>query len=153
VWRRGIDLAPVDLADPDAVRWLECCVWPDQPQRLARLRAAVQLARADPPVVLGGDLLELVGPVVAQAPAGATVVVFHAAALVYLPAAGRRRFAELMGELPAVWVWAEGPGVVWSRRSSLADPPEQAVFLLGQGPRQPVAVADPHGAWLRWLGS
>lgn len=154
VWRRGIDLAPVDLTDPDAVRWLECCVWPDQPHRLARLRAAVQLARADPPVVLRGDLLELVGPVVAQAPAAATVVVLHAAALVYLPEAGRQRFAELMAELPAVWVSAEGPGVVASLRSSLAEsPPEQAVFLVGQGPRQPVAVADPHGAWLHWLGS
>ena len=77
VWRRGIDLAPVDLGDPDAVRWLESCVWPDQPQRLARLRAAVEVARADPPLVLQGDLLDQVGPVVAQAPAGATVVVFQ----------------------------------------------------------------------------
>jgi hypothetical protein len=41
VWRRGVDLAPVDLDDPDQVRWLESCVWPDQPRRLARLRAAV----------------------------------------------------------------------------------------------------------------
>jgi hypothetical protein len=84
VWRRGIDLAPIDLDDPDAVRWLECCIWPDQPQRLARLQAAVGIARADPPVVRG-DLLELVGSVVAQAPDDATVVVFHAATLVYLP--------------------------------------------------------------------
>jgi hypothetical protein len=68
VWRRGIDLAPVDLHDPDAVRWLECCIWPDQPERLARLQAAVQIAQTDPPEVVGGDLLELVGPVVAAAP-------------------------------------------------------------------------------------
>jgi hypothetical protein len=98
VWRRGIDLAPIDLNDPDAVRWLECCVWPDQPQRLARLQATVELARADPPVVVRGDLLELVGPVVAQAPADATVVVFHAATLVYLPEPGRQRFAQLMAD-------------------------------------------------------
>jgi hypothetical protein len=154
VWRRGIDLAPVDLADPDAVRWLECCVWPDQPDRLARLRAAVELARADPPVVVRGDLLELVSPVVAQAPAGATVVVFHTAVLVYLPEAGRRRFAELMAELPAVWIWAEGPGVVASLESSLGPlrPPDEAVFLLGQGPDRLIGLADPHGAWLHWLG-
>jgi hypothetical protein len=153
VWRRGIDLAPIDLDDPDAVRWLECCIWPDQPQRLARLQAAVGIARADPPVVVGGDLLELVGPVVAQAPAGATVVVFHAATLVYLPEPGRQRFAELMADLPAVWIWAEGPGVV----SGLDAQPDrfrtsdQAVFMLGQGPDRLVGLADPHGAWLQWL--
>ena len=153
VWRRGIDLAPVDLADPDAVRWLECCVWPDQPERLARLQAAVQLARADPPVVVPGDLLELVGPLVAQAPNDATVVVFHAATLVYLPEAGRRRFAELMAELPAVWIWAEGPGVVRQPPERLHHIPEpdQAAFLLGEGPRRLVGLADPHGAWLQWL--
>jgi hypothetical protein len=101
VWRRGIHLAPIDLDDPDAVRWLECCVWPDQLQRLARLGAGVEIARADPPPLIRGDLLEQVGSVVAQAPAGATVVAFHAAGLVYLPQAGRQRFAELMAELPA----------------------------------------------------
>jgi hypothetical protein len=152
VWRHGIDLDPVDLDDPDAVRWLESCVWPDQPGRLARLRAAVAIARADPPPVRRGDLLELVGEVVAEAPAGATVVVFHAAVLVYLPEAGRRRFAELMAGLPAEWISAEGPGVV----ASLDPPPgllpdsDEAVFLLAQGGR-PVGLADPHGAWLRWL--
>jgi hypothetical protein len=68
VWRRGVDLDPVDLHDPDAVRWLECCIWPDQPERLARLQAAVAIAQTDPPEVVRGDLLELVGPVVADAP-------------------------------------------------------------------------------------
>jgi hypothetical protein len=123
VWRRGIDLAPIDLDDPDAVRWLECCIWPDQPQRLARLQAAVGIARVDP-LVVRGDLLELVGSVVAQAPDDATVVVFHAATLVYLPEPGRQRFAELMANLPAVWIWAEGPGVVL--------PPPERLRRLGQ---------------------
>jgi hypothetical protein len=155
VWRRGIDLAPVDLDDPDGVRWLECCVWPDQPRRLARLQAAIQIARADPPLVVRGDLLELLAPVVAQAPAGATVVVFHAAVLVYLPEPGRQRFAELMAELPATWIWAEGPGVVMQPPECLNPIPEpgRAVFLLGQGSRRLVGLADPHGGWLKWLNA
>jgi hypothetical protein len=153
VWRRGIDLDPVDLHDPDAVRWLECCIWPDQPERLARLQAAVRIARTDPPEVVRGDLLELVGPVAADAPADATVVVFHTAAVVYLPEPGRQRFAELMAELPAVWISAEGPGVVPALAAGLepGQTSEHAVFLLGQGPQQLVGLADPHGAWLQWL--
>jgi hypothetical protein len=154
VWRRGIDLAPVDLGDPEAVRWLESCVWPDQPRRLTRLRAAVAVARADPPPVVEGDLLDLVGPVVAEAPAGATVVVFHAATLAYLEPAGRRRFATLMAGLPAVWLSAEGPGAIpdLDARLDPAAAAGQALFLLGQGPDRLVGLGDPHGAWLRWLG-
>jgi hypothetical protein len=153
VWRRGIDLAPIDLDDPDAVRWLECCVWPDQPERLARLQTAVEIARADPPVVVRGELLEQVGRVVAQAPPDATVVVFHAAVLVYLGPSGRQRFAEPMTELPAVWISAEGPGVIPPLQARLdrSPAPDRAVFLLGQGTQRLVGLGDPHGAWLRWL--
>jgi hypothetical protein len=115
----------------------------------------VAVARADPLRMVQGDLLDQVGAVVAQAPAGATVVVFHAAALVYLSPEGRRRFAALMAELPAVWLSAEGPGVVPGLEAGLdqARMPDRAVFLLGQGPDRLVALADPHGAWLQWLGS
>jgi hypothetical protein len=153
VWRRGIDLAPIDLEDPDAVRWLECCIWPDQPERLARLRAAVRIARADPPVVVRGDVLEQVEAVVAQAPTEATVVVFHAAVLVYLPQSGHRRFAALMAELPVVWISAEGPGVIppLETRLDRSRVPSGAVFLLGQGLDRLVGLADPHGAWLQWI--
>jgi hypothetical protein len=118
VWRRGIDLDPVDLHDPDAVRWLECCVWPDQPERLARLQAAVGVARADPPEVVRGDLLELVGPAVADAPAGATVVVFHAAALVYVSEPGRQRFAA---EGPDQWLGPAQGGRGHGREQVLLD--------------------------------
>jgi hypothetical protein len=96
---------------------------------------------------------ELVGPVVADAPTDATVVVFHTAALVYVPEPGRQRFAELMAKLPAIWVSAEGPGVVPALAAALepGQAPERAVFLLGQGPRRLLGLADPRGAWLQWL--
>lgn len=43
--RLGIDPQPVDIDDPVATRWLEACVWPDQWDRLERLRAAVDITR------------------------------------------------------------------------------------------------------------
>ncbi len=152
VWRRGIDLDPVDVADAEAVCWLECCVWPGQPERLARLRAAVRVARADPPVLIRGDLLETVADVAAEAPAEAALVVFHSAVLAYLSAEGRRRFAELMATLPAVWVSNEAPGVVESLASQAhrRPAPEGAYFVVGQGPGRAVARVDPHGQWIEW---
>ncbi len=45
--RIGLDRSPIDLTDPDAARWLEACVWPDQPDRFHRLQAAIGLAQTD----------------------------------------------------------------------------------------------------------
>jgi hypothetical protein len=152
-WRCGIDLDPIDVNDAEAVHWLECCVWPGQPERLARLQAAIQVARLDPPSLIRGNLLDTVAEVARQAPPEATLVIFHSAVLTYLPVGGRRRFAEIMGTLPAVWVSNEGPGVVESLpalnpggRSS-----ESAYFIIGQGHDRAVALADPHGQWVEWL--
>ena len=47
--RCGVDQRPIDVTDPVEARWLEACVWPDQPDRFHRLVAAIELARARPP--------------------------------------------------------------------------------------------------------
>ena len=46
--RIGLDRSPIDLTDPDASRWLEACVWPDQADRFHRLRSRDR-PRADRP--------------------------------------------------------------------------------------------------------
>jgi len=46
VWRAGIDLNPLDVADPDDVQWLSCLVWPGEGDRAERLAAAI---RTGPP--------------------------------------------------------------------------------------------------------
>ena len=58
VWRAGIDLNPLDVADPDDVHWLSCLVWPGEGDRAERLAAAIELARQDPPPLVRGDLVD-----------------------------------------------------------------------------------------------
>ena len=84
VWRAGIDLNPLDVADPDDVAWLEALVWPEQEFRRARLRQAVAIARQDPPLLVAGDLNEQFLDLAALAPADAALVVFHSAVMGYL---------------------------------------------------------------------
>src|SRR4051812_20899842 len=62
VWRRGIDLNPIDTTDADSIDWLATLVWPgpDHDARVTRLRAAASLVAQDPPVIVRGDLLERV---------------------------------------------------------------------------------------------
>ena len=94
-WRAGLDLSPLDLHDPVQCAWLETLVWPEHTGRLRRLRAAMRIARADPPPVHRGDLLTGLPAIARQAPGDATLVVFHTAVLAYIadPAA-RDRFAD-----------------------------------------------------------
>jgi hypothetical protein len=54
--RLGLDRSPVDVTDPDDVRWLLACVWPDT-GRLARTAAAIELTRQYPPTILAGDMV------------------------------------------------------------------------------------------------
>jgi hypothetical protein len=65
VSRIGVDLAP----RPDE-EWLRACIFTDQPERLARLDAALEIARDHPPPLVRGDALELLGELIAGRPAG-----------------------------------------------------------------------------------
>jgi len=148
VWRAGLDLNPLSVASEDDVRWLTCLVWPGEGDRQERLAAAIAAARRDPPALYRGDLIDDLPTLAARAPAGATLVVYHSAVLAYVAPERRRVFGDLVRELGAVWLSNEGPRV-------LADVPVEAFtgdpFLLVRDGRTPLAVADGHGAWLRWL--
>ena len=150
-WRRGLDLHPVDVADATHCAWLETLVWPEQSDRLCRLRGALAVARRDPPHVAQGDLLTDLQACAQQAPRDATLVVFHSAVLAYVTdAASRDAFARAVRELGAVWVSNEVPGVFPSIRERLALPGPRGAFMLAVD-GVPVAWTDPHGGWIDWI--
>jgi hypothetical protein len=152
VWRAGIDLAPIDVRRPADVRWLECLVWPEQAERLARLRAAVEIARAEPPELVAGDLNERLEEVLGRVPAGATPVVFHSAVLAYLSDAERDRVVARIAELDVHWISNEGPGVLPAVAATVPVPmpADRAQFVLAHN-GQAVALAGPHGQSLDWF--
>jgi hypothetical protein len=147
-WRAGLDLNPLDVTRDDDVRWLSCLVWPGESDRQARLAAAVASARRDPPPVYRGDLRTDLPAVAARAPGDATLVIYHSAVLAYVAPADRERFARDVRSLGAVWLSNEAPGVVPGL--PLTGLPE-GTFVLGRDGRTALALADGHGAWLRWL--
>ncbi|MDY7106864.1 MAG: DUF2332 domain-containing protein [Actinomycetota bacterium] len=157
-WRRGLDLHPLDVHDDGDVAWLDACIWPEHDARRQRLHAAVSLARADPPPVVEGDLLDDLDELIDASPPDATTVVFGSAVLVYLARDDRRRFAAAMAGRDVVWITNEGPGIVEGLEGAgspaLAPPPfatSKASFTLAIDGRA-VAAADPHGSWVRWVG-
>ena len=153
VWRGGIDLNPLDVRNDDDMAWLETLVWPDQPDRAARLHAAIAVARKDPPRIVAGDLLTALPALAAEAPKDATLVVFHTAVLAYVAdAADRAGFARTVRDLGAVWISNEAPFVFPGIAARLSGPVRRGPMLLARD-GEPVAWTDPHGAWIDWIGT
>ena len=152
-WRTGVDLNPLDVRDDDEMRWLRTLVWPEHDDRRSRLAAAVELARADPPPLVRGDLLVELPALVAAAPEGATPVVFHSAVLAYPCDDDRRRFVDLVTSLRCVWVSNEGPAVVPGIRGVPDRQPRWGAPFVLAIDGQAVAWTEGHGRAVDWFGS
>ncbi|MCW6003326.1 DUF2332 domain-containing protein [Micromonospora sp. CPCC 205371] len=115
VTRVGVDLDPVDVTDPDDARWLRACLWPDQPERAARLEAEMALAATAPPQLVRGDAVEVMPDALARVPADVLPVVTTTWALSRFPLESRLRFLHRLDEASAgravAWVSVEGVGV------------------------------------------
>ena len=57
--RRGCDLAPLDVLQPDHCERLVAYVWPDQADRIARVENAISIAQKEPPWLDAADAAEL----------------------------------------------------------------------------------------------
>ena len=151
VWRAGLDLNPVKLEESEDIAWLETLVWPEDEPRLDRLRAAIAIAKADPPAVEKGDLLHDLSALIERAPRDTTVVVFHTAVLSYVGSAEERAaFARQMLASDAVWLSNESPRVFPEIAARAAAAPSQGLFLLSRD-GVPVAWTGPHGQSVHWL--
>ena len=139
-WRTGIDLDPVDVTDEQAVAWVETCIWPEQDERRARFRAAVEVARSEPPRIVRGDLFDLLPDQVAAAAEHGPVVVFHSAVAMYFDRAQRETFVERMTDLVAAracrWVSNE-LGHVLPSVTATATPSTRRLALVRPRPGRP----------------
>ena len=150
IWRAGLDLNPLDLHNREDTDWLETLVWPGQDARLARLQAAISIAKATPPRVIAGDLTRDLAPLMQEAPRDATLVVFHTAVLTYVQnQAARDRFAQEMLNSKAIWLSNEGLGVFPQFAGAEARRHPDKFLLLKNG--QPLARTGPHGQSLDWI--
>ncbi|MFC3505186.1 DUF2332 family protein [Micromonospora krabiensis] len=150
VWRAGLDLNPLDVADPADVAWLDALIWPEHTHRRARLRAAASVAAADPPLLVRGDLVDDLPALAARAPADATLVVFHTSVLYQVPPPRREAFVELVRGLPGHWLANEAPDVL--AHPGLPEPPGDALHNVLALDGRPLAWTRGHGQALVWFG-
>lgn len=158
--RIGLDRSPIDLTDPDAARWLEACVWPDQADRFHRLHAAIGMAQHDAPVVRAGDAVEDLADTIAVVAAPGHPVVLNTWVLNYLSDEQRREYVaeldRLGGSFDLSWIYAEMPALV--NGIPVPDDPDRehrtVVSLIrwrdGVRTVEHMADAHPHGFWMHW---
>jgi hypothetical protein len=150
--RAGCDLNRLDAADPaDRLRLLSY-VWADQPERIARLRAALDIAAADPPDIASSDAAAWLESRLGQQPDATVHVVYHTIVWQYLPAETRARLTasiERSGHSaaktrPLAWLRFEADG---------KDPGGALTLTLWPGgTTRTLARADYHGRWVDWTG-
>jgi hypothetical protein len=146
--RRGCDPAPIDLREDGAQELLMSYVWPDEPERLERLQAALTVATCEPPVVERAPASRWLQAVLDRGQAAGTVVM-QSVMWQYLADAERKAIAaviERAGErAPLVWLTLE-PGSDATRRF------EFAARAFPGGERALLARCNDHGPPVHWIG-
>lgn len=153
VWfRGGIDLNPIDLTSEAELRWLRALIWPEHVERHQRLIDAASELRRSPVDLRGGDAVELLPQMIADAPADAALTVYSTVALYQFPAESRRRFFELLAETSQdrpVWLVT-----LELRLEDINDAQEPTLAITrfegGDAKRQQLAKSSPHGWWIEW---
>jgi len=151
--KRGCDQNPIDVADVPSAQRLEAYVWPDQPDRLARLRAAIALARVTNNPIDKTDAAAWVAANL-RPREGVASVVAHSVVWQYLPPATQDSIADSIraaGESAS----AAAP-VAWLRMepdpADMAAPMEVRLSVWPGQENQLLARVHPHGAKVIWLG-
>ncbi len=152
-WRAGIDLNPIDLGDPDAVRWARALLWPDQLDRIARFETATALVAPDPPRIVKGDAVEGIGALIDEAPEGAAVLVYHSFVLNQFDADAKQRFRDGLRTasrdrtVHEIGIGARG----WER--DRAPHIDHTRYDRGKATEEELGVMHHHGAWIEWRDS
>jgi len=147
--RAGADLNPARLPQ-DAAR-LPAYLWPDQPERLARLEAALAIAAAHPPRVDQADAADWIEASLALAPEpGVARVAMHSVAFQYFGADAQARVAR---HIEAAGAAADKAApLAWLRFEKEPDADIYSLRLrTWPGGDELLAWTHPHGSKVTWL--
>ncbi|MCU6453964.1 DUF2332 domain-containing protein [Sphingomonas sp. A2-49] len=153
VGARGVDIAPVDVADPAQAARLAAYVWVDAQDRLARLAAAIGEARAQGVDLAQGDAADWVEARLAEPQAaGVTRVLMHSVVWQYLTDDARMRIVAAMAAAAASASTDRPLG--WVMMEPNRDLHRHEVRVRGwpaETPMELVALTHAHGAWVEGL--
>jgi hypothetical protein len=150
---QGCDIQPIDVGDDVAANRLMAYIWPEMPERFARMEAGIDMIRAHPVDLVQADAADFVEVrlVMPQA-AGTTRVLMHSIVWQYLPETVQRRIQAAMAdaaakatvEKPLAWISLETNRATFRHELKVSYwPGHSDPILLGE--------AHAHGIWVNWL--
>jgi hypothetical protein len=150
VARAGCDHDPLDPSDPDDRLALLSYIWPDELQRIERMRAALELAAASPVMVAAQPASEWLAAALAGAPGGGLTVIWQSVFRQYVSAeewtaieSSVHRAIEEAPQRQLVWLSMEPSDDHLARmRLTLRGHPDQ--------PERQLAWCGDHGPPLLW---
>ena len=152
VERQGCDIAPIDVSDAAQRVRLSAYIWPDQPERLARLGHAMDIAQVHRAPVVRRAIGNWLEQVLATPRPGVLTFLYHTVVWQYLDgfekaaseatirAAGQRATVDA----PLARLAMEWNPVIKATDIRLTAWPGGETTLLGH--------AHAHGTWVEWLG-
>jgi len=147
--RAGVDLNPLDPRNADDALRLQAYLWPDQPDRLERTRAAIAIADGD---VDKADAIDWLAQRLGHQP-GVLHIIYHTVAWQYFPKNVQARGTALIeaagaqatDNAPLAWFAMENDGGLKGAALTLRLWPGDLTIDLGR--------ADFHGRWVNWKGA
>ncbi len=149
---RGSDIAPMDATDPAVETRLSAFVWPEKPERMARLKSAIAMVRDHGVRLDRADAADWIEARLAEPQeAGTTSVLMHSVVWQYLPkdVAARVRAAMLAAgdratpERPLGWVMMEPDRSVAHQVLRVMSWPGHAEPLV-------LGASHAHAAWINY---
>lgn len=147
--RQACDRRPVDLTQSAEVTRLYAYCWAEQADRMARLQAAVTLAKAQHFAVAPEAAAAWIGRAGPQR--GAATVVFHSVMWQYMPAAEQAAVREtLQAHMDAA---SDDAPFFWLRMEFNEESRQHELRLWGapRGEDRLLAKVHPHGAFAQWV--
>ncbi len=152
VARAGVDQTIINVADDVAAERLIAYVWPDQTERLARIEAAIAIARAHPPQVEQGDAAAWIENRLAHPQEdGQLRIVMHSVFWQYLPRETRDRVHAAIHKAGDAATPARPLG--WLKFEPFDETAIMQVKLRlwPDGDDLLLAESHAHGTWVKWL--
>ena len=152
ITKRGCDISPIDVTQPDDEARLLSFVWPDQRLRLERLRNAIAIAKEHRPIVDQASADEWIAQQLARTSGHATLI-FHSIVWQYLGTETQNRLKQVIHDAgksattaaPLVWARMEPAGPV-------ADVQVDVFDGISAEPRHfRLAEIGYHGQNMNWL--
>ncbi len=150
VARRGVDVSPIDVTTDDGVYKLLSFVWPDQHERLGRLRAAIEITRVAPHSIDTASVDTWL-PQQLHSHRAQPTMVFHSIVWQYLGPRVQNTMRDALAsygktassDTPLLWVRMEPAGHVADIQATIWDgSPQPQQWHLG--------TIGYHGQSLRW---